>query len=98
MGEVGQESAEYASQDLGVPVHTDQLHSGMLWQVAMSVAALQKPLHVPFAQVQLTARTSTRQAFCVVAAAQSSPRTGFTMHPGVGAQPGMLWHCDARSP
>jgi len=71
-------------------VHVDQLHSGMLWQVAMSVAALQGPLHVPFAHVQVTARTSTTQVSSINSAEQSPPRVGFTMHPGVAAQPGIF--------
>jgi hypothetical protein len=71
-------------------VQADQLHSGMLWQVAASVAALQGPLQVPPAHVQLTAKTSERQDSCVISAAQSKPRVGFTTHPGVAAQPGIF--------
>ena len=67
----------------------------MLWQLAWSVAALQGPRQTPPDQLQLAV---AEQAACVVAIAQSWPITGFTMQPGVGAQPEIVWHCDARSP
>jgi hypothetical protein len=62
----------------------------MLWQVAMSVVVLQGPLHVPFAQVQLTGRVFERQEDSVTSAAQSNPRVGVATHPGVAEHPGMF--------
>ena len=72
-------------------MHADQLQVGMLRQVALSAAPPQGPLQTPFDQPQAP---DTVQAFCVVAIGQSWPMTGFTMHPGVGAQPGTFWHWD----
>jgi hypothetical protein len=76
-------------------VQADQLQVGMLWQVAWSVAALQGPAQTPLDQLHCP---DAAQAAWVVAIGQSWPMTGFTMHPGVGAQPGICWHSDARGP
>ena len=72
-------------------MHADQLQVGMLWQVVLSVAALQEPMQTPFDQLHIP---DTMQAAWVVAIGQSWPRIGLSMQPGVAAQPGIFWHCD----
>lgn len=87
---MGHESAENLSHDLGAPVHDDQVQYGVVWQVALSVMALQTPVQTPFDQLHLSlpCMTLSRQSLSVISTLQSVPNDGSNRHPGVDVQPG----------